>query len=210
MAAPAALDAKECAPRRRPERLRAGGRILPLDRVSASIAFTASTGVSPTAVSSAQHDGVRAVEDSVHDVRRFGARRSSRSDHRSEHLRRDDRPLPAASGDFENAFLDDRNLLERELYAEIAAGDHDAVRSVEDALDARERFWSLELGDDRDLLFASEQLSRKLEIPRRANERDRDEVYVRATQEGEVFPVLLGQRFGAHLPSREIEPFIRK
>ena len=51
-------------------------------------------------------------------------------DHRLEDLGRDDDRLGLAAGHLDGALLDDRHLLERQLDAEVTAGDHDAVEGL--------------------------------------------------------------------------------
>jgi hypothetical protein len=66
------------------------------------------------------------------------------------------------------------------------------------------------IASDRDLAVLSEQLARELQVPRRAHERDRDDVDVGAGKEREIAAVLLRQRLGADLPPRQVQALVRE
>ncbi len=70
-------------------------------------------------------------------------------DHRLEHLGRDDDRLGVVAADLDRALLHDRDLLERHLDAEVAAGDHDAVEGEHDLFEPIDRLRLLDLRDDR-------------------------------------------------------------
>ena len=57
--------------------------------------------------------------------------------------------LGVLPGDLHRPLLHQRHLLQRQLDAEIAAGDHDPVERAHDGLEIGDRFRLLELGDDR-------------------------------------------------------------
>ena len=82
-----------------------------------------------------EHHAVGAVEDRVGDVGRFGAGRPPAADHRQQHLGRGDRRLAVRVGLADQLLLRDRDALDRDLDAEIAARDHDAVGGLEDLVD---------------------------------------------------------------------------
>ena len=56
----------------------------------------------------------------------------------------------ALAGGLDGPLLHQRHLLQRQLHAEVAAGDHDAVERVDDRLELVDRLGLLDLGDDRD------------------------------------------------------------
>ena len=92
----------------------------------------------------AEHDAVGAVEHGIRNVGRLGARRPRRA-HHGVHDARHDAGLAeevAARGD---VLLNDRDLLWQAVEAEVAAREHDAVRRVEDAAEARQRRLGVEL-----------------------------------------------------------------
>ena len=96
-----------------------------------------------------QEDRVGAVEDRVGDVAGLGARRTRRDDHRLEHLGRDDRRHAEVERAPDELLLDDRHLLERQLNAEVAAGDHHRVGGPRDVVEVVDGGPRLDLGDDR-------------------------------------------------------------
>ena len=80
-----------------------------------------------------EHHRVGAVVDRVGDVGHLGPGRPPGVDHRGEHLGRGDRRLRALAGFADHPLLDDRHLRQRQLDAEVAAGDHDpAARRADD------------------------------------------------------------------------------
>jgi hypothetical protein len=96
-----------------------------------------------------QHDRIRSVEHGVGHVARLGAGGPREDDHRFEHLGRDDRRDATIEGAPDELLLDDRDLLVRQLHAEIAARDHDRIGRVEDRLEVIDRRPRLDLGHDR-------------------------------------------------------------
>ena len=56
--------------------------------------------------------------------------------------------LAVCAGDLDGALLDQRHVLERQLDAEVAAGDHHAVERVDDLAEVVDRLRLLDLGDD--------------------------------------------------------------
>ena len=115
-----------------------------------AIVRTASIGYAPTLVSPDSITRVGAVEHRVGDVGGLGAGRPGRRDHRLEHLGGDDDRLGVAARLLDDQLLHDRHVLERQLDAEVAAGDHDAVEGVHDLVEVLDRLRLLDLGDDRE------------------------------------------------------------
>jgi len=156
-----------------------------------------------------EHDRVRAVEDGVRAVRDLGAGGPRRADHRVEHLGGDDDRLGLLACHGDGALLDHRHLLERELDAQVAAGDHDAVERADDLGEVLDRLRLLDLGDDRDptSLFVHDPLA-VLVVGRGADEREGDEVGAEPDRPAEVLLVLVGQRRHAHGDARQVEALV--
>ena len=57
--------------------------------------------------------------------------------------------LAFSPGELDGALLHQRHLLERQLHAEVAARDHDAVEGQHDRLEVVDRLGLLDLGDHR-------------------------------------------------------------
>ena len=74
-----------------------------------------------------KHDGIRTIEDGVADIGDLSTRRARVALHGVEHLRSDDDRLASLIALADDLFLDQRNVLGRDLNAEVTAGDHDAV-----------------------------------------------------------------------------------
>ena len=96
-----------------------------------------------------QHDRVGAVEHGVRDVGCFGSGGTGVLDHRFEHLGRDDDRLGVGARNLNGTLLHQGHLFERQLHAEITAGNHDRVEGQHDRLEVVDGFRLLELGDDR-------------------------------------------------------------
>ena len=142
-----------------------------------SIVRTASIGCVAHRRLPRQHHRVGPVEDGVGDVGGLGAGRPRVRDHRLEHLGGHDDRLVALAGGLDGPLLHQRHLLERQLHAEVAARDHDAVERLDDRLEVLHRLGLLELGDDRDAdVLLPHDVADQLGVVRRADERQRDEV----------------------------------
>jgi hypothetical protein len=68
-------------------------------------------------------------------------------DHRLEHLRGCDRRLPVLERAQDDPFLDERHGGRADLYAQVAARDHDRVRDADDRVQVLERLGFLDLRD---------------------------------------------------------------
>ena len=90
----------------------------------------------------------------------------------------------------EQVLLDDRHELDRQLDAEVAARDHDAVGGADDLLHAVDGLRLLDLRDERQ----ARVLAHELDVLRAAHERQRDEVDADLLAGREVREVLLGDR----------------
>ena len=82
-----------------------------------------------------EHDGVCAVVDGICNVSDLSTCRARVADHGIEHLSSCDDRLVSLVAFCDDRFLDMRNLMSRNLDAEIAAGYHDAVGSFNDLID---------------------------------------------------------------------------
>ena len=105
-----------------------------------------------------EHDRVGAVEDRVGHIGDLGAGRARGVDHRLEHLGGGDRRAGQAPGRAQQLLLHDRHGLDRQLDAEIAAGDHHAVGRADDVLGAIDGLGLLDLGDQRQARVAAHLL----------------------------------------------------
>jgi hypothetical protein len=91
--------------------------------------------------------------------------------------------------------LHQRDLLQRQFHAEVAAGDHDPVEGLDDRLEVLDRLRLLQLGDDGDGdVLLPHDVAHQLDVGRRAHERQRDEVHRQVQGEAEVLLVLVRHR----------------
>ena len=99
--------------------------------------------------------------------------------HRRQHLGRGDRRLRGPAGERDQALLCARDLLDRQLDPEVAAGDHDpALGRLDDLLGALGGLRLLDLGDQRDVAACARRSPRcdLLQVRRPAHEGDREQV----------------------------------
>ena len=146
-----------------------------------------------------EHHRVRAVEDRVGHVGGLRAGGPGVLHHRLEHLGGHDHRLAGLAAHLHRALLDDRDLLERQLDAEVAAGHHHPVEGLHDAREVLHGLGLLHLGQDRDpptdLVHDRVHV---LDIGRTAHERQEDHVDADAQRPAQVVLVLLRQRRHAH------------
>ena len=121
-----------------------------------------------------QHHGVGAVEHGVGDVADLGARRRRGVDHRLQHLRRRDDRGALLDAVADDPLLQVRDVLERAVDAEVAAGHHHGVGGRGDAGEVAERRGRLDLGDD--LRSVADDAAELLDVARPADERQGDVV----------------------------------
>ena len=114
----------------------AGHRFYGFDRIHAAGRFAA------------EHNGVRAVEDSVGDVARFRAGRAGIIAHRFQHLRRRNDRLAGCLAFVNEHLLQRRHFFCRHFDAQIAAGYHDAVAHLDDFVDIVNGSLTFDLGND--------------------------------------------------------------
>ncbi len=152
-----------------------------------------------------QHDRIRPVEDGVGHVRRLRARRARLGDHRVEHLGgRDDRHARLACP-ADDPLLLHGDLLEGAFNAEVTAGDHDAVRGLEDRREVVQRGAALDFGDDRHLDAARlERLADFVDVRAVDDEARRDEVHAALGDEVEVRLVGVGDDVQAEVDAGDV------
>ena len=96
-----------------------------------------------------EHHGVGSVEDRVGHVGHLGTGGAGGVDHRVEHLGGRDRGAGEPARHAQQLFLDDRDVFDRQLDAEIAARDHHAVGRADDFLRGVDRLRLLDLCHQR-------------------------------------------------------------
>ena len=114
--------------------------------------------------------------------------------------------LPRECG-LDDVLLNLRQLLERNLYAEVAAGNHYAVDFVQNLLNIVDAFHILDLADDLDIFLAvfAEDFLDVADILRAAGERCCDEVNALCQTEFDVCAILLGNEGHVQLDARHVD-----
>ena len=149
-------------------------------------------GVLPHAGLTREHHRVRAVENGVGDVRGLGPGGGRVGDHRLQHLGGHDHWLRVATGLLDHPLLQERHVLERALHAEVPAGHHEPVEGLDHLVEVVDGLRLLDLrdhGEQHALLV--HDLPDVLDVPGRADERERDEVDAQVQTPAKVLDVLL-------------------
>mmetsp|Transcript_13826 Transcript_13826/g.30030 ORF Transcript_13826/g.30030 Transcript_13826/m.30030 type:complete len:526 (+) Transcript_13826:423-2000(+) len=125
-----------------------------------------------------KHDCVRAVVARVGDVGALRAGGTGVYNHGLQHLCGGDDRLPRDVRLADHVLLCEEDLLGRDLHAQIAASDHDAVRHAEDVLVVVKSFLVLDLGNDFDAAPAvfREDFADVRHVRGFTHERRRDEI----------------------------------
>ena len=117
--------------------------------------------------------------------------------------------LADAAGELDGVLLHDRHGLERQLHAEVAAGDHDRVERLDDLLELLDGLRLLDLRDDRTRRPTSvHDLVHALDVVGVAHERQRDEVDAELEAPAQVGLVLLGQRGHVHRDAGQVDALV--
>ena len=101
-----------------------------------------------------QHDRACPLIDRIGHIRRLCAGRPRVLHHGVQHLRGCDHLLARIVHLCDDLLLDHRHLFQRDLHSHIAAGDHDPVRRLDNAVNIVDALLVLYLRDDIDLLTA--------------------------------------------------------
>ena len=126
-----------------------------------------------------KHHGIRAVEDGVRDVRRFGASRTRSTGHGLQHLRRGDDGLTRVVASLDHALLSQEDLLHADFHTQVTAGDHDAVGLLDDVIEVVQTLQVFNLGDDaHPARKVAEDFANVFNIAALAHEGRSDEVHV--------------------------------
>ncbi len=109
----------------------------------------------------------------------------------------------------DGALLHDRHGLQRQLDAEVAAGDHDAVERVDDLFEVVDGLRLLDLRDDGDAhALLRHDLVHALDVGRAAHEGERDQVGADAQAPAQVVLVLLAQRGNADGDAGQVDALV--
>ena len=156
-----------------------------------------------------QHDRACPLVDRIGHIRRLGTGRPRVLHHGVQHLRGSDHLLSRIINFCDDLLLDDRHVLQRDLHAHIAAGDHDPVRCLDNAVNIVDSLLVLYLRDDIDLLPAilAQELPDLFHIIRCPRKRSRDKVKALLDAEQDILPVLFTDKRHADIISRKVDPF---
>ena len=152
-------------------------------------------GVEPRRRLAREHDRARTVVHGVCDVGDLRTRRAGLLDHGLQHLRRRDAPLARHAAGVDDGLLNVGQFLIGDLYAHVAAPDHDAVRNFQNGfqiVDARAVF---DLCDEVDVVRAVlvQELADIQNVLRLGDEGARHKVYLLLDAEEKIALVLFGE-----------------
>ena len=158
----------------------------------------------------AQHHSIDALVDGAGHIAHLGPRRTRIAHHRIEHLRGDDHGALGGDALLDDAPLRVGNHLGRQLHAQVAARHHDAVRRLDDLVDAVEALLIFDLRDDLDgASVRIEDLLHGRDIAGATHERVGDEVDVVRHGPLDEPAVLLGDRRQVDRHARNVDALAR-
>ena len=153
-----------------------------------------------------QHDAVHLLGDGIENIGDLRASRHGVFDHALQHLRGHDDLATVIGTAFDDVALDDRQVFDRALAAEIATGDHDTFGGEHDGIEIVERLLVFDFRDDACaavLLF--EDKLQVLDMRWLASKAQCEVVNTKLNTEVEVNVVLLGQWRKVHIHAREVD-----
>ena len=153
-----------------------------------------------------EHDGVGLFEDGVGDIGDFGASGDRVDDHRLEEMSGDDDWASAFDAAFDDASLDDREILHGAFDAEVAASDHDGVGFADDVIEVSDGELIFDFGDDLGLGGVGfESVAEHVQVAALAAEGEGDEVDGHFCAECHVSEVFFGERGEVDFNAWEID-----
>ena len=156
-----------------------------------------------------KHDGRRAVVNCIRDIRRFRSRRTRVVDHRIQHLRGCNADLSHRLRHLDHSLLEHRNFLERHLDAEISAGNHDAVRFLQNLLQIGDALHALDFRDDQRMASVFLQnLTNVADILRGSCKGCGHKFKALLASEDEVFSVLVADERHREVGSRDVDSLV--
>ena len=156
-----------------------------------------------------KHYGIRPVIDRIRHIRHLGPGRTGIAHHGIQHLGCSDNRLVILITLLDNQLLQIRNLLCRNLHAQISPGNHDSIRTADNLINVLNPFRILNLCDNRDirrLTFFEESPDFK-DALRIAHKRRSDKINLLLRAKTDVLPVLLRNRREPHWDIGYIHPF---
>ncbi len=116
--------------------------------------------------------------------------------------------LPEEIGQTHEPFLNDGDLFDRDLDAEIPAGDHDPVRRLEDLIDPIQGPGSLDLGnDERMVIEVLGRFANGVDVRPGLDKGLTDRIDAVFRGELQALVVALGKGADAEIDARQVEPF---
>ena len=152
-------------------------------------------GILPARRLTTQHQCVSMTVDGIGNIGHFCTGRTGIGDHRMQHLGSHDNRFLLQDALVDDAALDAWNQLDRHLNAQVAACNHDSVRSVDDLINIVNTLLVLNLRDDFDIrVVLVKYLLNLLHIGSGTDEGVGDEVDVLLDRQQDITLVFLRQR----------------
>mmetsp|Transcript_10821 Transcript_10821/g.33818 ORF Transcript_10821/g.33818 Transcript_10821/m.33818 type:complete len:480 (+) Transcript_10821:563-2002(+) len=154
-----------------------------------------------------EHHAIRAIENSVGNVRSLCARRPRSAGHGLQHLRGCDHWLPGGVALTDDQLLRQDHLLHWNLHAQVAAPNHDPVTLLQDLVDAPQARHVFDLRDDADgLALLPQDLAHEAHVRGALHKARGHEVHaLRHGEVQEVVPVLQLEHRQVQVHARQVD-----
>ena len=147
----------------------------------------------------AEHDGISAIKYGIGYVRNLSTGRTRIVGHGLQHLGGHDNQLASPVALADDFLLQERHILRRNLYTQIATGYHDAVSSLDDCINILYALQVLDLGNNSHIaLVLLDKLPDFLYIAGALNKGSSHIIHIILDAEDNILLILLGNRWQAY------------
>jgi hypothetical protein len=157
-----------------------------------------------------EHHAIRAVKDGIGNIRGLGPGRQTRGRHGLQHLSRSDDGFGAQIGAVHDVLLNEGDPLNGHLHAEIAAGNHDPVRRIQNFIKPLQGAGALNLCDEKGLVTqAARRIPQGMDIGGALNKGLADRIHILRKGEFKTLVIALGECADAEINAGHVQPFAR-
>ena len=157
--------------------------------------FNALVRVAADAGLATEHDAIHLLNHGIENICHLGARRHGVFDHAFQHLGGDNDFAPVEGAALDDMALDQRQVFNGTLAAEIAARDHDAGAGLDQGVNVFQGLLVFNLGDDAGLAaFLFQKQLQVLDVSRLAGKAEGEKIHFQLHSEIEIGVVFFCQR----------------